>query len=524
MLFVANETESIDWFDILASNELLENFTSTYDHLYLMKFFLTSVLLSHAREKTKFAKPSGLSEHSKKRITKYQFWCMVLTLAEKEDGNAYEWAKTELQRSDLSDGERFGLLNLVAESGKSFMLKDILLDDQFSNTLERSEFSILRYAIDHFQGEIPLERSYEEYMKIFPQDQVCSLFLKAGNEENFSRWGHQLLEIAIDLVNDPSLDPNSPKIVFPPYWEDYNIRFFHARRELRVWANKYPDDFCRLASTYLDGFLENPLAHFSLGTFSDAALCVLLEFKPNYAFDVFQSLLNFSFRTDIKTYYGTLSFIAEIWEIRRCGSRQHTEIRHRLLEGAKTDQGIMQNVLAALDHGAEGELWKLVQCKYLSHDLAKERCLAVSILPWFGNAKAVAILENLKENDPSYWVRGHADWAYEVAQQERSCRDSYRKALRESDPIRLLAILQQLKPALTPAAKWWRHQIEKEESEHRCENPRIKAVFFSFWYHWGRNNSRDPKICGRRIKHHCRGEMLSMSPARQIAPWRELDW
>ena len=63
----------------------------------------------------------------------------------------------------------------------------------------------------------------------------------------------------------------------------------------------------------------------------------------------------------------------------------------------------------------------------------------------------------------SRWVREHAAWAYEVAQQERSCREVYREALQTRDLFRISAVFEQMKPALSPTAQWWHRKIEKEE-------------------------------------------------------------
>ena len=73
--------------------------------------------------------------------------------------------------------------------------------------------------------------------------------------------------------------------------------------------------------------------------------------------------------------------------------------------------------------------------KYLVSPYAKERNLGVSILPWFGTDEAIEKLDQLKSEDSSRWVRGHAAWAYEVAQQERSCREVYREALQTRESI-----------------------------------------------------------------------------------------
>ena len=64
--------------------------------------------------------------------------------------------------------------------------------------------------------------------------------------------------------------------------------------------------------------------------------------------------------------------------------------------------------IAALAGGGKEELWNLVTHEFLKSHYAKERNLGISILPWFGTNDSIELLENLKSNDKSWWVRNHA--------------------------------------------------------------------------------------------------------------------
>ncbi len=78
--------------------------------------------------------------------------------------------------------------------------------------------------------------------------------------------------------------------------------------------------------------------------------------------------------------------------------------------------------LAALAGGGEGELWNLVTQEYLESNSAKQRNLGVSILPWFGTCEAIKLLDQLKSEDLSQWVREHATWAYEAVRNYQQFR------------------------------------------------------------------------------------------------------
>ena len=180
--------------------------------------------------------------------------------------------------------------------------------------------------------------------------------------------------------------------------------------------------------------------------------------------------------------------------------------------------------LAALVGGGEEELWNLVTQEYLASPYAKERNLGISILPWFGNDKAIEELKKLKSDDPSQWVRGHAWWASEVAQQERSCREVYREALQTHDLFRISAVFEQIKPALSPTARWWHGENEKEEGFHEESldiDPKLDALHYRFWYRWGNSSKTKSNIevFGRKLREYCRGEKLPIGATPRIAPW-----
>ena len=126
-------------------------------------------------------------------------------------------------------------------------------------------------------------------------------------------------------------------------------------------------------------------------------------------------------------------------------------------------------------------------------------------------------------NDSSRWVRGHAWWAYEVAQQERSCREAYREALQTRDPFRISAVFEQMKPALSPTAQWWHRKIEKEEfgEEPQDIDPKLAALHYRFWYRWGNNSQTKSNIevFMRKLREYCRGEKLPVGSTPRIAPW-----
>jgi len=174
-------------------------------------------------------------------------------------------------------------------------------------------------------------------------------------------------------------------------------------------------------------------------------------------------------------------------------------------------------------NNAQVELLDIVT-KLLKNSLAKNRALAVSILSWVGTEETNNLLTQLKQADPSSWVREHADWALEVGLQEQYARQHFRKILWETDSFSVSAALQVLKPALTPVARWWHHEIEAEEASRGLNlKPKIQGIMESFWCHWeGVRHSRIT-VAGVNLEEYCRGERLDKLKTPRIAPWWNLD-
>ena len=217
------------------------------------------------------------------------------------------------------------------------------------------------------------------------------------------------------------------------------------------------------------------------------------------------------------------SVLEELWMKKPDSTRTSPKRGRKPFEECLNDQEIMFMTLDTLVEDGEDELWKQVTRDYLASRYGKERNLGVSILPWFGTREAVKLLDQLKSEDPSYWVREHADWAYEVAQQERSCREVYREALQTRDLFRISAVFEQIKPALSLTAQWWHCEIEKEEFGEKSQDidPKLDALLYRFWYRWESSIPEKYNVTffQRTLSHYCRGEMVSDGINSLVAPW-----
>ena len=513
LLFAASEEVLTDWFEFLALHERLRGVIYYESLPYLLEQLLPKSIAELARQKleilgTGAADHQSMSNEGSEKFPERDYWRGLYTSGTQTDEELVTWALEELKqrKSDLTAGT-FRLMSLVLSDPKRF-LDEILNSKEIRKHLfhENSRRSI----VPIYEGkDVP---SYETLVPLVPLEIVGSFLCSPDRGDDLSRWGRELITRMCSILQGTAEDSHSVE-----------ERRFEANREvLRTWAEQDTTNFRQLANEYLTQLSKFPYYSQALSDFTDNIHCLLLRFEPDKAKQYYHQWNAESFKTVYRTHYGVPTFLAQIWKVECCNSPQHRQFRRELLEECLNDEEIMSMTLAALVEGGQEELWSLVTQEYLVSPYAKERNLGVSILPWFGNDKAIEKLEQLKSDDPSQWVRGHAWWAYEVAQQERSCREVYHKALQTRDPFRISAVFEQIKPALSPTARWW-CEIEHEEFREVSQNidPRIAALVDRFWYWWGRSSQAGSNIevYGRRLRKYCRGEKLSAGSSPRIAPW-----
>ena len=337
-----------------------------------------------------------------------------------------------------------------------------------------------------------------------------SFLCQPDRRSDLSKWGKAVIERILSILQNSKVDFNSVE----------KSRFTVNAEVLKTWAEQNETTFLQLADKYLS---ESPQHHQTLNIFSDDILCLLLRFQPDKAMKYYRQWKSESSKTVDSTNYGVDPFLARLWKVEDCNSCQHRDLRCKLLDECLNDEEIMFMTLAALAGGGEEELWNLVIQEYLVSPYAKERNLGISILPWFGTCEAIKQLEQLKSSDSSKWARDHATWAYEVAQQERSCREVYREALQTRDLFQISAAFERMRPALTSTARWWHREINETEFSKELPdcNSKLLALVERFWHRWG--NSRKTKcnfeVFNRKLREYCRGERFLAGRTPRIAPW-----
>ena len=515
LLFSASEEVLTDWFEFLSSHESLRR-SICYEPLpYLLEELLPKSIVELARQKLETLDPGttndgSMSNEGSKKLPEREYWSVLYAFGTQTDKELVTWALKELKlrKSDLTTGTF--ILMLSALSDPKRFLDEILNSKEIRKHLfhENSRRSI----VPIYEGkDVP---SYETLVPLVPLEIVGSFLCSPDRSDDLSRWGRELITRMCSILQGTVEDSNSVE----------KRRFEVNREVLRIWAEQNTTDFLQLAEEYLNELSKFPQYSQALSDFTDDIRCLLLRFQPDKAKQYYHQWNAESFKTVYRTQYSIETSLAQLWKVEYCNAPEHRQFRRELFEECLNDEEIMFMTLAALAEGGRDELWSLVKDEYLESHYAKERNLGVSILPWFGSCDAINELKRLESDDQSRWVREHAAWSYEVAQQEQSCQEVYREALQTRDLFRISAVFEQMKPALSPIALWWHERIEKEEglyAESQEVDLKLLALVYRFWYRWGNSTQtkRNIEVFRRKLREYCRGEKLPVGSTPRIAPW-----
>ena len=514
LLFSASEDRLTDWFEFLASHEPLR-ISICYDTLpILLEELLPESIVKLAQQRLEKLRSSvsdnqtGPNSESKE-FPEEEFWCTLYAYGTPVDENSVKFALGELKLRKPDSTGTYPMLRLALSNSKQF-LDEMLIDESIQEHLfSKNGRRFIPHPYDR-GGDVP---AYDKLMSLLPQEIVGSFLCSPNRSDDLSQWGKELIQWLCSIFQGAKED----------FDYDREMRFSVNSKVLQTWAEQDTSNFLQLANEYLTELSKFPQYSQALSNFTDDIRCLLLRFQPDKAKQYYHQWNSESFKTVYRTRYGVPTLLAELWQVEHCNSPEHRQLRRELLEECLNDEDIMFMTLAALAEGGRDELWSLVKDEYLESHYAKERNLGVSILPWFGTDKAIEKLEQLKSEDSSRWVREHAAWAYEVAQQERSCQEVYRKALQARDLFQISAVFEQIKPALSPIARWWHREVEKKElgAELQDLDPKLVALIDRFWYRWGNSTKtkRNIEVFGRKLREYCRGEKLSAGSTPRIAPW-----
>ncbi len=515
LLFSASGDKLIDWFKFLASHESLRKSIFTETLQVLLNKLLPDSVVRFVQQKLEI--PRSLSPDNRlpsniesEKITGEDFWWWIYLCISDSAENIETWALENLRRrqSNLHSITFHSLHKATLDSNR--FLSEIFTDKNVRKHLFLKDGRFFTTPI--YEGENPYV--YEDLVSVLPQEIVGSFLCSPERCADLARWGKELMKKKFSILQGAKADFDHRE----------EMRFWVNPKVLQNWAEQNKDDFLSLADKYLTKLCKSPRYHRVSRKFTEAVFCLLLRFQPTVAMEHYHQWNAKNFQPVYGTPYDIPIHVFQLWHVEDFNLSEHHDLRCRLLEECLNDEKIMFMTLAALVGGGEKELWDLVTQKYLVSPYAKQRNLGVSILPWFGTSEAIARLSQLKSEDSSQWVREHATWAYEAAQQERSCQEVYRETLKTRDLFQICAVFEQIEPALSPIARWWHYKIEDEEEfykESQDINPKFFALVARFWKRWGNSlpTRNNVEVFDRKLREYCRGERFLAGRAPRIAPW-----
>jgi len=327
-----------------------------------------------------------------------------------------------------------------------------------------------------------------------------------GRTGGLRQWGHQVF----DALEKSSSKSMALAVEDPLTW---------SRDALKVWADLEVESFLRNVREFFDSFESQMLSLHSTGGIE----AVLLAWQHLEPLEAHRQRIRL--RTEEKNCLGLRSFsydgvpvhLHALWDTASSNKPDHRTLRLQVLDSCSSDKDIAMHAFAAQLNDSVDELDEIAD-RLLASVAQLDRTLAVSLLAW--HPRGEERLESFARSDPSHWVRQHAQWAREVAKNDRLGRDLYRAALGADTWLEQQAQLQRLLPLVVPTFEIWAYHDKEFGKLTRALEPWRKALLIDFRYKM-RQSVRWDKIGGRNLDKICRGEDMTrhLSPDETRPPW-----
>jgi hypothetical protein len=560
-----------DWLIFASERKPLRREIHCYPIPILCPLLLPDDVAILARERAMRCcdEPAGTSILSE---SEFDFWANIGGLAGAADLAFNQWVKHQIRLRQPKGMRRYYWLLLWFRSLPQSILEEEVASGSILELLADEGWWALRSARRQIGSWRKLSCDFSTLAKLLPIDDLGTVLLYAGRQEDLAMWGPLIFKRALHLVGKPPFERSfwgatvhtvgdseeisgstckgeegpakvasealrpgmqNPAALFRSQveiaeidrranegirvWRQDQDRLevvergafnrFEARRALGAWRDQHPDEFRAYASELLMKAVSQPSDAFHIGGFILCVVDALVPICPDLALEMHEAFSMSSLRISATNSYGVSTFIAALWHAAADGNASCQEMCALFVQKSKTDEDLMFHAIAAQAEGAGTCLSSLCD-RLLSAPLARDRCLAVSILAWVPVVREVDQLERLTTKDPSGWVRTHAKWAAECAKHEASVRRYYDSVLKERDPIVVQSRLQVLLPALTPSARWWHRDLELKSNVSDTAPPDVRAALAFFWYEKRGESEKTPKLFGRTLSEYLRGERI----------------
>ena len=497
----------------------------------------------------------------------FDFWARLATASAEPDAEMFNQIRVQSRQRNPTRDRRYHWLSLLFAFATDSCLERGLQDGDLRECFDRDGCNALWFVGQQLQPQWLRNIPLESLLEWLPVDEVGKVAAANGDDAVFRQWGLELLGRANELVGNPPFDrrywgdfvlefdragyvecqfaivgipkptAESPQIFAPPAPRDFrdfmgdntdeqnealalaNSDYaevdassvaacfgFGGLAALSQWRRQHPIEFLRLAKPILSKAIEHPDRSFHLASLIHALLCNLLALEPDEADRFYGLLMTGGMRVQCNTEHRVPQFCAALWNPHECNLPRHTELRRRMVEEAGNEREIMTLMIAAMANGGNAEAERLA-LEWIAAPVAKQRAIGVSALAWLCGDSQLKKLRELEASDPVNWLRRHAGWAAEVNLQNAAGARFYRRLLTEPDAAIASTMLTQFEPALTPAASYWRREVEYEVLAKKQLDRRVKAILTSFWMSW-QYRTATPEIAGRKLDEWSFGECL----------------
>ncbi|RBP46026.1 hypothetical protein DES53_102412 [Roseimicrobium gellanilyticum] len=299
---------------------------------------------------------------------------------------------------------------------------------------------------------------------------------------------------------------------------------FNAAGPLHHWSRIAIEEFVPWAEEFLRlAAAAGPAATMDIASFVDDVTISLLRLVPSAILD-HQELWEPHPYVRVTSCEGAISRRTQVlWETTLNDFPVVRNKRRQMIFDTDSDEEILWQVLAAHAAGNLASIARFAH-EWMFDGHAEVRALAVTLLAFQGDEDSLIRLAELRDGDPSFWVREHAVWASDVCTSEMACRERYLDILAAQSPEDIISTFIEIRPAFSPMVFAW---IESEDLRTRLarQSPRNRVLIRLFWSHWCSVSSRSRNVSmgGRKLKEYCRGERLKDGVSSRMAPWWRLE-
>ena len=565
------ETELKDWLIFTSERKGLRREMHCYPIPILCHFLLPDAIANYARGQAKRCcnEPTDASAISE---SEFDFWACLGGLGGGPDLALNQWVNHEIELMRPNGMRRYYYLLMWWCTVPQCILEERVCNGSILGLLADHGWLALRMARRQITDWNKLQDDFDTMAKFLPIDELGTVLLNSCRRADLAKWGQLVFKRALELVEKPPFErsfwgttihtvSDSGEIIGSSFdratrpandsserlrpevrdpfanlrnrtpldeidrrmneelriWRQDQDQLdtadhrafnrFEAARALRAWRDQQPEEFRNLAAELLVQVCSQPSRAFHIGVFALCVLDALVPLDPDLSIRTHRIIRDCSLNISLINVYGVSTFTAAFWRAAADASKRCQEKCALFIQSSITDEELMYHAITAQAEGS-GMFLSCLCDQLLSAPLAKDRCLAVSLLAWSPDSGTIGQLESLTTNDPSGWVRTHAKWAIECARHEASVRRFYERILNEKDRIVVQTQLQVMLPALTPSALWWHLDLESKSKILHSMPPDAQAALAFFWHDAKSECQKTPKLFGRTLSEYLRGERI----------------